>query len=90
MAFVDKFKTLRVNAGLSIKKVADAAHLSSDTISKIERHIHVRPESCAAAINALNDLYYTARHTPLDPNSLITATTALGEGRPRRGEPPDT
>jgi len=86
MAFVDTFKTLRVGAGLNITKVAKAASLSADTISKIERHINCKKESCHAALNALNDLYYNPKGRPLNVDSLISDKPSTGEGRPGPGE----
>lgn len=72
MPYVDKFQTLREQAGLKKSAVAKKSGLSSDTISNIEKHKNCTRESCVSAINALNELYYAERGKNIEHDSVIT------------------
>lgn len=72
MPFCDTFKTMRINAGLSRKQVADQADISEDSIRNIERHQSCKDTTIAAAIRAMNELYYDQRDETLTATKLIT------------------
>lgn len=90
MPFVDDFKTLRISAGLRIKRVAIEAGLSVDTIQRIERHHTVRAESCVAAIEALNRLFYNQKGHPLVATRVVTEYSRFGGNFSPESEAPAT
>lgn len=77
--FIDELQTLRVRAGLTISKVAREADLDRGTVKRAERHRPARVETLYRIVNALNDLYYSERGIPLNPEAVIQEKSRWGQ-----------
>jgi DNA-binding XRE family transcriptional regulator len=76
--YIDDLKTLRVGAALSRPKLARAAQLHEDTITRIEKRKPCRQQTCIAVVTALNSLHYGGNGKTLDPNRVVTSRSRFG------------
>ncbi|WP_128566313.1 helix-turn-helix domain-containing protein [Methylobacterium crusticola] len=81
MPFIDNFQTLREGAGLRKAEVGEAAKVSADTITRVERHKNSSTETLVKLVNALNDLYYNKKGIPIDAFKVVTQDSKFGEGK---------
>lgn len=73
LAYCDTYKTLRINAGLRRRNVADKAGLHESSIANIEAHKSCLEDTLGAAIRALNELYYDSRGATVIASDVISA-----------------
>src|SRR5262245_15131689 len=78
MPYIDKLRTLREAAGLTLTEVAKAARISRTTLTHMEKHYAARGDICTRVILALNDLHYTQRQRELDPATLVSQHSSVG------------
>ena len=71
MATCKQFRDLRIDAGLSRWEVSQQSDLSEATIKNIEDGKSCREHNIAAAIRALNELYYNEMPPRLKASEII-------------------
>ena len=71
VATCKQFRDLRIDAGLARWEVSQQSDLSEATIKNIEDGKSCREHNIAAAIRALNELYYNQMQQHLKASELI-------------------